>query len=69
VAPEETKDSKATGKKATEAKSSKSTKKGEVVATPVEVEDPNKKPDPNANKVIPSVVHLKRDTINTVYGA
>ena len=62
-AAEETKDSK--GKKG----AAKGGKKGEAVATPVEVEDPNKKPDPNTNKVIPGVVHLKRDTVSTVYAA
>lgn len=48
----------------------KAGKKGkEVVAAPVEVEDPNKKPDPNINKVIPSIVHLKRESVCTIYSA
>ena len=48
----------------------KAGKKGkEVVAAPVEVEDPNKKPDPNVNKVIPSIVHLKRESVSTIYSA
>lgn len=59
--PEDTKESKksAAGKKRP--------KKGEVEEKPVEVEDPNKKPDPNVNKLIPSVVHLRRDLLNTIY--
>jgi len=43
--------------------------KGEAVAAPVEVEDPNKKPDPNINKVIPGIVHLKRENVSTIYSA
>ena len=41
-------------------------KKNEVEEKPVEVEDPNKKPDINAGKVIPDVVHLKKDIVNTI---
>ena len=41
-------------------------KKNEVEEKPVEQEDPNKKPDINAGKVIPDVVHLKKDIVNTI---
>ena len=61
---EETKDSK---KKA--AAAAKGGKKNETVATPVEVDDPNKKPDPNIGKIIPGVVHLKRENVSTIYAA
>lgn len=48
------------------APASKKGKKPEPVAAPVEVEDPNKKPDLNAGKLIPGIVHLKRDLVSTI---
>lgn len=45
-------------------------KKGkEVVAAVVEVEDPNKKPDLNFEKVIPGIVNLKRENVSSIYSA
>lgn len=40
-------------------------KKGEAVEE-VEVEDPNKKPDPNALKFIPGGIRISKQTINTM---
>ena len=34
-------------------------------APPVQEVDPNKKPDPNANKFVPGAIHLRRELVAT----